>query len=711
MAPAIYELHTPDKSTAAPSSSPLSHATTLPPKTLVHRVSAAAKATGSAMGIPGLLDIAHMIGELPKVSSGLESELADLGAHLEDLLQVIDPNSVTLHREPSDPSRNLREIQMRLNAMLKDKRSLSATIANRRMGDYERLSRQANYVSNQLIVSRLSAQETAIQELRLETAGHLESLIKIVSELKQPFLPSTCPPSLEFGDIQEENLPTVDPDAFVQQGAPYSFIETGWFYRSWSLFGENVDEQHQAWSNQVVRATYTPGMIGRVRVIRKSYTSFCAETAIKCAKWDLALSLRHSHPNFARLNGVVKDPVGRIRELVFTAASKPHNEFLNWVTEPAAFMRFFICMLELDYSYLFRPFKMLVDSYGHITAVPSSEDCLTGSVMWRLELLDSVWTLSRAFHHLLREFFPSVRLSLRSLSRKRLILMERVSHRLERGFTCLDVIRIARDVNLEPHGLTTMDYSQNEPLPIIAPRAIGTMESDGFVQLSSERETQTEMVIQVAIDSGTNIRAGISGTFHHILSSMNKGYRETITPATDGWYRCNTSHIVILTSFLNNLQRKAKAASYETKQMSELHGAPLDKLCTISEIHCLVSIENPQPAGDTSPASIRNLGADNRPVKHDEPDESHDHLEHSREETQAPLYFHRHPKSTSRREYWGFFSTSPNPRADCPEFPLGTDRMKYHVETLGYEMSQDYGIRYDKMVAEGLKAMPGSWES
>ncbi|QRW13144.1 Retrovirus-related Pol polyprotein from transposon [Ceratobasidium sp. AG-Ba] len=51
----------------------------------------------------------------------------------------------------------------------------------------------------------------AVQELRLETTGHLESLVKIASELKQPFLPYSRPPSPELDGSPFEFLSDLPP--------------------------------------------------------------------------------------------------------------------------------------------------------------------------------------------------------------------------------------------------------------------------------------------------------------------------------------------------------------------------------------------------------------------------------------------------------------------------------------------------------------------
>ncbi|KAF8604868.1 hypothetical protein BDV93DRAFT_83639 [Ceratobasidium sp. AG-I] len=76
-----------------------------------------------------------------------------------------------------------------------------------------------------------------------------------------------------------------------------------------------------------------------------------------------------------------------------------------------------------------------------------------------------------------------------------------------------------------------------------------------------------------------------------------------------------------------------------------------------------------------------------------------------------PFYFHRNPCSDDPYEFWGFFSPSSDPT--CPvsqgEFERRDWIPYYSVQFSTYDVSNDWNIRYEKLLESGLAAIPGSY--
>jgi len=74
------------------------------------------------------------------------------------------------------------------------------------------------------------------------------------------------------------------------------------------------------------------------------------------------------------------------------------------------------------------------------------------------------------------------------------------------------------------------------------------------------------------------------------------------------------------------------------------------------------------------------------------------------------LYFHRKPDSrSSPLEFWGFFSTNPDPRAP----PIGHDKcdgfLNYDIQFRTWRAGHDWNREYQKVLKSGLATMPGSY--
>ncbi|KAG9074325.1 hypothetical protein FS749_014133 [Ceratobasidium sp. UAMH 11750] len=75
------------------------------------------------------------------------------------------------------------------------------------------------------------------------------------------------------------------------------------------------------------------------------------------------------------------------------------------------------------------------------------------------------------------------------------------------------------------------------------------------------------------------------------------------------------------------------------------------------------------------------------------------------------LYYHRNPTTRDDpRAFWGFYSTSPDPRTPCPVFHAQGQPMKYKLILSFLRMSDGYDYRYESMVRDGLQSMPGSFK-
>ncbi|KAG9081382.1 hypothetical protein FS749_007700 [Ceratobasidium sp. UAMH 11750] len=76
----------------------------------------------------------------------------------------------------------------------------------------------------------------------------------------------------------------------------------------------------------------------------------------------------------------------------------------------------------------------------------------------------------------------------------------------------------------------------------------------------------------------------------------------------------------------------------------------------------------------------------------------------------SSLFYHRNSKSRDNpRKFWGFFSTLPDPHAPCPVFHAHGQRVEYKLSMLYLKLSDGYDFKYEQVVLDGLRKMPGSF--
>ncbi|KAF8597402.1 hypothetical protein BDV93DRAFT_610416 [Ceratobasidium sp. AG-I] len=86
------------------------------------------------------------------------------------------------------------------------------------------------------------------------------------------------------------------------------------------------------------------------------------------------------------------------------------------------------------------------------------------------------------------------------------------------------------------------------------------------------------------------------------------------------------------------------------------------------------------------------------------PDSSRGHM------SGTHLYFHRNPLARlSPRDFWGFFSTVPDPGAPCTELEDLGWTFKYYVSYETICIGDDWGLRYQRALEAGISAIPGGY--
>ncbi|KAG9081383.1 hypothetical protein FS749_007701 [Ceratobasidium sp. UAMH 11750] len=93
-------------------------------------------------------------------------------------------------------------------------------------------------------------------------------------------------------------------------------------------------------SNDTVLISYTTGLLDGVPVLRKSYNSADPHKAAKVAKRDMKWLEKYSHPNVARIMGVMRSSNGRIQDIVMSKGQMPYKVFLERTTDPAALVNY-----------------------------------------------------------------------------------------------------------------------------------------------------------------------------------------------------------------------------------------------------------------------------------------------------------------------------------------------------------------------------------
>ncbi|KAG8723452.1 hypothetical protein FRC09_003298 [Ceratobasidium sp. 395] len=74
------------------------------------------------------------------------------------------------------------------------------------------------------------------------------------------------------------------------------------------------------------------------------------------------------------------------------------------------------------------------------------------------------------------------------------------------------------------------------------------------------------------------------------------------------------------------------------------------------------------------------------------------------------VYYHRCPAARSDpRSFWGYFSTSKDPQAWSNNLENKGWKLRYRINTYMWKIVDDWGYKYRKLLAEGLRSMPGSF--
>ncbi|KAG8779090.1 hypothetical protein FRC12_024639 [Ceratobasidium sp. 428] len=465
----------------------------------------------------------------------------------------------------------------------------------------------------------------------------------------QKLLTSSAPvPASESDDFPEDKFLAIDIDSIECQEVELSYM-----------------------AMEKVRVTCTTGLLNGVRVLRKSYNSPDRIITSQLAKRDLASLSKYIHPNYASLKGVARDTHGQIREIVVTTgeqdvrktlqlicffiAPMSQQGFLERVRDPVAIARYMKGMSELhmlehasnrgSWWKVGSEVQIQANCNGHVTAIP-----VEGKSSWN-------WFNPRdtkpspAAKYILEIFYDQVGgvgdpQNSPGLHR----FIDGVSH-LQPGFTSLDVLKLAVDATATP-SLSLCHFITYEPPST-------TFSAGDFVIIENRR------LVRV-LEKGS--RQVIPIYFQHTFPP-----RLADSSYADGWYSLSTSP-----SFLGGWREAIEPEPWkvfrtEAKQISQSHDIALHRLSQVIRLIVMVCFEPIYSESDAPGASS----------------------------------FHRRPASTEcPREFWGFFSASKDPYEQCPKLPPG----KRRVSTLAVrDMSRDYSYRYETMVNDGLKTMPGSF--
>ncbi|KAG8723564.1 hypothetical protein FRC09_002806 [Ceratobasidium sp. 395] len=295
---------------------------------LLKVTSAATKKIGRVIGIPGVSQVAEMAGQLiQQTSSEHHGEIANLGAHLGGILDIVNSDHSLLKRQLAESSRNLESMYRQVDEMRHSDRPLNAFRARERIEELERLSKQTEHWADRQILTHLLMQDLAAEARHIDLSSQLESIVNLKFQTEKPPLPSTRSPAPELENFPEDKIPAIDLDSIKGQEVELSYM----------AIDEHPCSEHCSY---IVRVTCTTGLLHGVRVMRKSYNSPDQAIATRLAKRDLVSLSKYIHPNYASLKGVARDIHGQVRDIVMTTAPIAWQMFVERVDDPAAVARY-----------------------------------------------------------------------------------------------------------------------------------------------------------------------------------------------------------------------------------------------------------------------------------------------------------------------------------------------------------------------------------
>ncbi|KAG8756331.1 hypothetical protein FRC12_010606 [Ceratobasidium sp. 428] len=235
---------------------------------------------------------------------------------------------------------------------------------------------------------RLRTQELATQDLRLDISNLPESIAEVRSLVQNLLIPPV-PILAPDHDLPEAKLPVIDMDLIESQEAEmsYTVIENEFYFIPGSAM------RALRYSKGIVCVTVTTGLLGGVRVMRRSYNSPSPAMATQVggqrqtltphqlAKRTVVSLSKYHHPNLACLKGVARDLDGQIREIVFTTAPMTQQQFLERAGDPAAVARYMKGMVQIHelermdrqtYRWTDNEVQIRVNYNGHVTAIPGT---------------------------------------------------------------------------------------------------------------------------------------------------------------------------------------------------------------------------------------------------------------------------------------------------------------------------------------------------
>ncbi|KAG8724881.1 hypothetical protein FRC09_012544 [Ceratobasidium sp. 395] len=551
---------------------------------LLKGTSAAVKIIGSAIGIPGVSEVREMAGQLIlQTSNEHHAGIADLGAHLEAMLHIADPNHSLLECQLAESSCHLESMRRQVNEMQRNDRLLNAFRGREQIEALDRLSKQAAHLADRQILTHLRMQELATQARHLDLSGQLKSIVKATVQTQNPLMSPARVPAPEPADFPENKIPAIDLDMIERQEVELSYMV--------------IDEKPCseschfvcALTHSKVRVTCTTGLLNGVRVMRKSYNSSNRATATQFVRRDLVSLSEYTHPNVASLKGIARDMHGQIREIVVTTAPMSQYRFLQSVNDPGAIARYMKGILELrmlermsnSNTWGMRGgVQIQVNCNGHVTAIPAAGTD-TSSWDW---LIPVTTGLNPAAKDILEIFYDQPRTydgpqgppALRRF-------VDGVSH-LQPGFTPLDVLKVAAGAAVSPSLSARSITTDKPPSTTFSAGEIMMMKNGRCVRV---HEKQSRHIIPsytheppiLSPESGISVWTPQAG-FQYLRPILKNP-----SSYTDGWH---TSMLMLSDSgYALNWTEDPELEPWEVfrtkaKQLSQVHGTALHQLCQIS---------------------------------------------------------------------------------------------------------------------------------
>ncbi|KAF8601168.1 hypothetical protein BDV93DRAFT_545984 [Ceratobasidium sp. AG-I] len=638
------------------------------------------KSSGNILGLPGVSELVNGIECFIKrlnVSGEKHKEHALLSSRLQNLLGLLNQFPASQLASMDTVITQLHQIQLKTNITIKNASASTVMLMESNLEQYERLMGQVDHLVELLHLQQMQKLLTQHEDNQLAIREELHDLAKVVTEVHQSIQHLGSMLARLQVDNKEEGILIIHSSQITTNSGEmehaYTIQESSW-RRNSSTYGSHIVPLANSSSKIFVNAT--TGYRHNVRVFRRSYNSTDPLAAVQCARRELEWLSKYFNHNVAQLIGGFKTSNG-LQEVVMNVGRMPSGLFLVKTHSPEALSRFIkglynVIELQANHSSqrcvsstnISDAECVTVNPDGHVIVLPPSSlgdlyvdvgdiirsCCRYGSLDPAVEVALQVYNNNGWLKEPERKFCELIS-ALPSLTK--LEVMDAANYAgvmppPKFSIWCSDVV--------PPFTLTPFDLGFNSK---------SDKQPNEWTTLGSNPDLSREL-----------------GSLHAIGTSRN--YR--LIPRSDNWQSYEMDSGCTGINWYMGVQEMDSTQWQDFKRCAQSYAETNDidpgLLSTVFNMSFSIGTKY-QSEIPKRPLVVT---------------------------TDRCIYFHRNPSLRNDPfRFWGFISSNSDPTAPSPLSSSFNGLLTYTVHYRFLTFYDDYGYQREKMIADGLDAMPGCY--